>query len=408
MRTAALSPYRSLPTATSLRKSLPWSPEDRTAQTSFFHPDTLPAVYSLFTLSARCSNVSLLQEEKQLSPFMHYALAAATDALNDAGWSPDSQDQKDRTGVCVGSGIGCIDEVARVAINHAESGMKKISPYFVPKILANMAAGHISIKFGFRGPNHAVSTACTTGAHAIGDAYRFIQFGDADIMVAGGSESSISPLAMAGFAKARALSTNFNDSPHLSSRPFDKHRDGFVIGEGAGILILEELTHALRRNAKIYAEIVGYGLSGDAYHITAPREDGSGAVLSMSRALERAGVGIGDVDYVNAHATSTEVGDLVETRAIKVLVGGGKGPVVGSTKGATGHLLGAAGAVEAIFTVLAVYHNQVPPTLNLETKTEEFTLDYVEKEARDMVVNYAMTNSFGFGGTNATLVFSKI
>ncbi|KAJ1562813.1 Mitochondrial beta-keto-acyl synthase [Nowakowskiella sp. JEL0078] len=354
-------------------------------------------------------------EEKRQSPFINYGIAAAVEALNDACWKPESQEDKDRTGVCMGSGIGCIDEIALTARSFLNQGMKKVSPYFVPRILVNMASGHISIKYGFRGPNHSASTACTTGAHAIGDASRFIQFGDADVMVAGGTESSVSPFAMAG---ARALSTKYNNSPSEASRPFDRDRDGFVIGEGAGAIILEEYNHAKKRGAQIYAEIRGYGVSGDAFHMTSPPEDGSGAILSMKRALSHAQISPNQVDYLNAHATSTGLGDIVETRAIKSIFGDklsspyGKSSnlAVSSTKGATGHLLGAAGAVEAIFTILAIRHNTLPPSLNIKNLEDEFSLDFVTNEARQIPsgVNVAVTNSFGFGGTNATLVFAKI
>ncbi|KAI8819438.1 thiolase-like protein [Fimicolochytrium jonesii] len=353
-------------------------------------------------------------ESRNMAPFMHYASSVAQQALTDAGWETRTARDKERTGVCFGSGIGCLEDIAATAASFSESGLKKISPYFVPKILINLAAGHISMKHGLQGPNHAASTACTTGAHSIGDAMRFIQYGDADVMVAGGAEASVSPLAMAGFAKSRALSTKYNHDPPSASRPFDSHRDGFVIGEGAGCVVLESLEHATKRNARIYAEMRGYGLSGDAFHITAPPEDGNGAARAMCRALETAGMRREEVDYVNAHATSTGLGDLAETRAIKSVFGPHAANLaVSSTKSAIGHLLGAAGAVEAIFTILAIHHNILPPTLNLHNASpaEEFSLDYVPLEARRVTkeggVRAALTNSFGFGGTNACLAFAK-
>ncbi|KAJ3156588.1 Mitochondrial beta-keto-acyl synthase [Geranomyces variabilis] len=353
-------------------------------------------------------------EARNQAPFMHYAASAAAQAIKDSGWTPASDEDRERTGVCFGSGIGCLEEIEATATSFAETGLRRVSPYFVPKILINLAAGHISMKYGFQGPNHSVSTACTTGAHSIGDAMRFIMFGDADVMVAGGAEASVSPLAMAGFAKARALSVAHNADPPSASRPFDSQRDGFVIGEGAGCMILEERQHAIRRGAKIYAEIKGYGLSADAHHITAPTEDGRGAARAMARALHVGGMNPEDVDYVNAHATSTGLGDLAETRAIKTVFGDKPSLAVSSTKSSIGHLLGAAGAVEAVFTVLAIHHNALPPTLNLHNTDAEFTLDYVPLEARDMAganegrgVRAAITNSFGFGGTNASLLFAK-
>ncbi|KAF8428752.1 ketoacyl synthase domain-containing protein [Tirmania nivea] len=356
-------------------------------------------------------------DDRRMALFSQYAIAAAEEALGDAGLLGNmSEEQKDMTGVCIGSGIGSLDDVYNTSVAYEKGGYKKISPLFVPRLLINMAAGHITMKHGLRGPNHAASTACTTGAHALGDASRFILHSDATIMLAGGSESCIHPLSLSGFCRAKSLCTTFNSTPQLSSRPFDSLRSGFVMGEGAGVVVLEELKHAKARGAKIYAELKGYGLSGDAYHITAPREDGSGAERAMKAALRNAGVEPRRVGYVNAHATSTMLGDRVENRAIKkVMLGEGgldrAGMVnISSTKGAIGHLLGAAGVVEAIFAILAVKENVLPPTLNLKNPgdpPEEFDCNYVPEVAQEKVVDAALTNSFGFGGTNASLCFAK-
>eukprot|EP00732_Lithocolla_globosa_P002199 Lithocolla_globosa_v1_NODE_1378_length_2621_cov_6.806703.p1 type:complete len:444 gc:universal NODE_1378_length_2621_cov_6.806703:1096-2427(+) len=344
-----------------------------------------------------------------------YALVAAQEALNDANWNPTEEDfdARLRTGVCIGSGIGSMSDTTAATLALQKS-YRKVSPFFVPKILVNMASGHVSITHGFHGPLHSVSTACATGAHALGDAARFIQYGDADVMVAGATEASIDLLSMTGFCRLRALSTGFNKTPELASRPFDKDRDGFVMGEGAGVVVLEEYEHAKRRNARIYAELAGYGLSGDAHHITAPREDGLGATLAMQRAMKHAKIATTDVGYVNAHATSTPIGDLAENRAIKKVfsIENGKNEstlAVSSTKGATGHLLGAAGSVEAIFTILAVTKGQLPPTCNLEQVEDEnvFNLNYVPKITQKRNLKAALSNSFGFGGTNVTLAFLK-
>ncbi|KAH6590896.1 hypothetical protein BASA50_008897 [Batrachochytrium salamandrivorans] len=358
-------------------------------------------------------------DERKMAPFMLYAKYAAARALADARWTPISDTDQERTGICMGSGIGCMDDTINLAQAIGSQGLRRISPYLVPRLLINMAAGHISIEHKLKGPNHAVSTACATGAHAIGDAMRFIQYGDADVMVAGGTESAISPVSMAGFAKARSLSTRFNAMPTRASRPFDRDRDGFVMGEGAGVVVLEELDHALRRGAPIYAEMRGYGLSGDAFHMTAPPDNAEGAARAMKRVLEISGLTADEIDYINAHATSTEMGDLAETRAIKSVFG--DHVTVSSTKGAIGHLLGAAGSVEAIFSILAVYSNMIPATLNLETldPISDFSLDYVALESRNLVdaprrcghgvgVDAVISNSFGFGGTNASLCFSKL
>lgn len=344
---------------------------------------------------------------KIMAPATALALIATEEALSDAKWFPESDDAKEQTGVALGMGMIDLKDVCDT--NKAlQQGYNKVSPYFVPRILPNMAAGHISIKYGFRGPNHAVSTACATGAHAIGDAFRFIQHGDANVMVCGGAEACISPLAIAGFCRLRALSTSFNENPTKASRPFDKKRDGFVMGEGSAVLILEERTHAFNRNAYIYAEILGYGLSGDASHMTAPKDDGSGAVLSMQRALRDANIGTDRVTYVNAHATSTPIGDGIESKAIKTLFQDNSRVAISSTKGAHGHLLGAAGNLEIAFTALACKYGELPPTINLEEPVDD--MNYVSKVSQkwQSEKRIALKNSFGFGGTNATICLGHI
>ncbi|KAF2477552.1 ketoacyl synthase domain-containing protein [Lindgomyces ingoldianus] len=356
-------------------------------------------------------------DERRMARFAQYAMVASEEALKDAEWMPSQEEDLQATGVYMGSGIGSLDDVYETTISFEKGGYRKVSPLFVPRLLINLAAGHVSMRFGFKGPNHAATTACTTGAHSIGDAARLIQFGDADVMIAGGAESCIHPLAIAGFARARSLATDWNENPEESSRPFDRDRAGFVIGEGAGVAVLEELEHAKARSANIYAEVSGYGLSSDAYHMTAPREDGQGPLLAMKHALRHAGLKPGAVDYINAHATSTPLGDAAENRAIKELLLGEDGKQkaseinVSSTKGAIGHLLGAAGSVEAIFTVLALYHNTLPPTLNLDNPgdpPETFDCNYVPHIAQQKDLHVALSNSFGFGGTNASLCFSKM
>ena len=348
------------------------------------------------------------KERRKMADFIMFGLAAAQQAIEDANWKPETEDERFRTGVLIGSGIGGLNEIVEGAETLRERGPRRLSPFFIPMALINLVSGHTSIRFGFKGPNHAVVTACSTGAHAIGDAARFISMDDADVMVAGGSESAICRLGMAGFSAARALSTNFNDTPEKASRPWDKDRDGFVMGEGAGVVVLEELEHAKARGAKIYAEVVGYGLSGDAHHITAPAADGSGAYRAMKMAMKRAGLAPEAIDYVNAHGTSTPLGDEIEVQAVKRLFGDAAFNIsMSSTKSAIGHLLGAAGSVEAIFSILAMRDGIVPPTLNLDNPSDGCDLDFVPHRAKGKIVRAALSNSFGFGGTNASLIFTQ-
>ncbi len=349
------------------------------------------------------------KEQRRIEDFILYAIAAADEAVEDSGWKPEDDDAKNRTGVLIGSGIGGIDAIGNNALILEKDGPRKISPFFIPSALINLASGQVSIRHGFKGPNHSVVTACATGAHAVGDASRLIMLGDADVMVAGGSEAAVCRLAMAGFSALRALSTNFNETPEKASRPYDKDRDGFVMGEGAGCLVLEEYEHAKARGAKIYAEVKGYGLSGDAYHITAPSEDGDGGFRAMSAALKNAGMNASDIDYINAHGTSTPLGDEIELRAIERLFGNSAATVsLSSTKSAIGHLLGAAGAVEAIFCALAIRDGVVPPTLNLDNPSVETAIDLTPHTAKKRPVKAAMSNSFGFGGTNAAVILTAV
>ena len=349
------------------------------------------------------------KEQRKVDDFIIYAVSAATQALADSGWAPKTAEQRNATGVLVGSGIGGLGGIYEASVLVKERGPRRLSPFFVPGRLINLASGHISIMHGLKGPNHSVVTACSTGAHAIGDAGRLIMLGDADVMVAGGAESAVNRLGMAGFAACRALSTSFNDAPEKGSRPYDKDRDGFVMGEGAGCLVLEEYEHAKARGAKIYGELIGYGLSGDAYHITAPSEDGDGAFRCMSAAIKRAGVSPAQIDYINAHGTSTPLGDEIELGAVQRLLGAAAASAsMSSTKSAIGHLLGAAGAVEAIFSLLAIRDNVAPPTLNLDNPSVETPIDLVPKKPRQRRIDVALSNSFGFGGTNASLVFRRV
>jgi 3-oxoacyl-[acyl-carrier-protein] synthase II len=347
-----------------------------------------------------------VKDQKKMDRFIQFALVAAQEAVEDSGWRPETEEDRDATGVMIGSGIGGLTTIYEASQTVASGRTKRLSPFFIPSALINLASGHVSIKYGFKGPNHSAVTACATGVHALGDAARLIALGDTDVMVAGGAEAAVSEIGMAGFCASRALSTAFNDTPQKASRPWDEGRDGFVMGEGAGVVVLEELEHARRRGAKIYGEVIGYGMSGDAYHITAPSESGDGAFRSMRAALKSAGVTPEQVQYVNAHGTSTPLGDDLELGAVERLWDGAAGGLaMSSTKSAIGHLLGAAGAVEAIFSILAIRDGVAPPTLNLEKPSRESAIDRVAKEAQERKIEVALSNSFGFGGTNASIVF---
>lgn len=348
------------------------------------------------------------KEQRRVDPFITYGVAAAKQAVKDSGWEPKTSEEQERSGVLIGSGIGGLEGIGQAAIILKEQGPRRISPFFITGRLINLVSGYASIDLGFRGPNHSVVTACATGAHAIGDAARLIALDDADVMVAGGTEGAICRLGITGFNACRALSTAFNDTPEKASRPYDKDRDGFLMGEGAGAVILEEYEHAKARGAKIYAELTGYGLSGDANHITAPAEDGNGGYRAMQMALKRAGLSASDIDYVNAHGTSTPLGDEIELRAVERLFGNATGKMsMSSTKSSIGHLLGAAGAVEAIFSVLAIRDQIAPPTLNLDNPSVSTDLDLVPHKAKKREIKAVLSNSFGFGGTNASLIFQQ-
>ena len=349
------------------------------------------------------------KEQRKVDDFIIYAVAAADQAIADSGFKADTPEKQETTGVLIGSGIGGLPGIAETSLLLDAKGPRRVSPFFIPGRLINLAAGYVSIKHDLKGPNHAVVTACATGTHAIGDAARLVALGDAEVMVAGGTESPICRIGMAGFIACRALSTGFNDNPTKASRPYDKDRDGFVMGEGAGVVVLETLEHAKARGAKIYAEVIGYGMSGDAYHITAPAENGDGAYRCMRAALKRAEIDVSDIDYVNAHGTSTPMGDEIELGAVERLFGNAAGKVaMSSTKSAVGHLLGAAGAVEAIFSVLAIRDNVAPPTLNLDNPSVETAIDLVPHTAKKREINTVLSNSFGFGGTNASLILRRV
>jgi 3-oxoacyl-[acyl-carrier-protein] synthase II len=351
----------------------------------------------------------LPKDQRKVDTFILYGMCAAVQAVEDSGWKPEAEEERDRTGVMIGSGIGGLPSIQDTSILLKERGPRRVSPFFIPASLINLVSGQVSIRFGFRGPNHAVVTACATGAHAIGDASRMIMLDDADVMVAGGAEAAVCRIGVAGFAASRALSTAFNDTPERASRPWDVDRDGFVMGEGAGVVILEEYEHAKKRGAKIYAEVVGYGMSGDAYHITAPAEDGNGGYRAMQAALKRAKLAPDAIDYINAHGTSTPLGDEIELNAVKRMFGDHAYELsMSSTKSAIGHLLGAAGAVEAVFSILAMRDGIVPPTLNLDRPSPGCDIDLVPHKAKERKVRHALSNSFGFGGTNASLIFASV
>jgi len=350
-----------------------------------------------------------IKEQRRMDDFIIYGMSAATQAVTASGWMPEDDEDLFRTGVMIGSGIGGLNEIAKNAVMCESGKIRRISPFFIPACLINLISGHVSIKYGFKGPNHSVVTACSTGAHAIGDAARIIMWDDADVMIAGGAEAAICRLGMAGFCSARALSTDYNDTPEKASRPWDKDRDGFVMGDGSGVVVLEELEHAKARGANILAEVVGYGMSGDAHHITAPSKDGNGAQRCMSAALKRAGLNPEDIDYVNAHGTSTPLGDEIEYGAIQKVFGDAAGDIfMSSTKSAIGHLLGAAGAVEAIFSILAMRDSVAPPTLNLDNPSVDGGIELVPHTPKERSIKAVLSNSFGFGGTNASLVFKAL
>jgi len=348
------------------------------------------------------------KDQRRIDDFILYAMAAADEAVRDANWTPEDEESRERTGVMIGSGIGGLGTIERTSIEMHEKGPRRVSPFFIPSALINLASGQVSIRYGFKGPNHSIVTACATGAHAIGDAARLIKYGDADVMVCGGAEAAIVPVGIAGFVACRAMATSFNETPERASRPYDKDRDGFIMGEGAGILVLEEYEHAKARGAKLYAEVAGYGLSGDAYHITAPVEDGDGGFRAMKAAVKDAGITPDQIQYINAHGTST-MADGIELGAVERLLGNAAGKAsMSSTKSMTGHLLGAAGAIESAFSILAIRDQIAPPTINLDNPDVTTALDLVPHKAKPMPIEIAMSNSFGFGGTNASVIFKKV
>ncbi|MBP02527.1 MAG: beta-ketoacyl-[acyl-carrier-protein] synthase II [Rhodospirillaceae bacterium] len=349
------------------------------------------------------------KERRRMDDFILFGTAAADDAILDSGWVPKNDYQRERTGVIIGSGIGGLQTIYNNSLVLEKQGPRRISPFFIPSSLINLVSGHVSIKHGFKGPNHSIVTACSTGAHALGDASRMIKYGDADVMIAGGAEAALCRLGLAGFAAAKALSTNYNDNPATASRPWDKGRDGFVMGEGSGVVVLESYEHAKARGAKIYAEILGYGMSGDAYHITAPAENGDGGYRAMRAAIKDSGLELGDIDYINAHGTSTPKGDEIELAAVKRLFGEhAKSLSMSSTKSSIGHLLGAAGSVEAIYSILAIQNQLAPPTLNLDDPSNSCDIDLVPHVAKSRKIKFALSNSFGFGGTNASLILGSV
>lgn len=377
------------------------------APISHFDTTGFPVTFSASVKNFDVGQYLSPKDARKMDPFIHFGMAAGIQAFQDSGLEV-SEENAPRIGVAIGSGIGGLPGIEKGTQAYLEGGARKISPFYVPSNIINMISGHLSIKYGLRGPNIAIVTACTTGTHNIGDAARLIEYGDADVMIAGGSEMATSPTGVAGFAAARALSTR-NDEPERASRPWDKDRDGFVLGDGAGVVVLEEYEHAKKRDANIYAELIGYGMSGDAYHMTAPLEDGSGASLCMRNALRNAGLNGDEISYINAHGTSTPAGDIAETQAIKQVLGAHAREVaISSTKSMIGHLLGAAGGVEAIFTILAIRDQVAPPTVNLDNPDAECDLDYVPHHAREMPIKVALSNSFGFGGTNGTLIFKRL
>jgi 3-oxoacyl-[acyl-carrier-protein] synthase II len=350
-----------------------------------------------------------VKDQKKMDRFIHFAMVAGSEAVEDSGWVPETEDERCATGVMIGSGIGGLETIYQASILVHEGKARRLSPFFIPSALGNLASGHLSIRYGFKGPNHSVVTACATGVHAIGDASRLIGWGDADVMLAGGAEATVCELGIAGFCASRALSTGFNDRPTAASRPWDKDRDGFVMGEGSGCVVLEEYEHAKKRGAKIYAEVSGYGMSGDAYHITAPAEGHDGAFRSMRNAMKSGGYSPGDIQYVNAHGTSTPLGDDLELEAVERLFGASaRGLAMSSTKSATGHLLGAAGAIEAVFSILAIRDGVAPPTLNLDEPSRNSVIDRVAKMAQERRIKVVLSNSFGFGGTNASIIFRAV